>query len=106
MDACSISCLHLQQKYEFISPIERKDLERLHEDRSLCAHPSMHSMGEPFHPTPELARCHLRNAITHLLQHPPVQGKAALQHIWDTIKSEYFPEDVKQATQSNKKSLL
>ncbi|MFM2310935.1 MAG: hypothetical protein RLZZ04_211 [Cyanobacteriota bacterium] len=95
-----------QEKYEFISPIERQDLERLHEDRSLCAHPSMHSMGEPFHPTPELARCHLRNAITHLLQHPPVQGKAALNHIWDTIKSEYFPEDVEQAIQSFKTSYL
>ena len=75
-------------------------------DRSLCAHPSMHLLGEPFHPTPELARCHLRNAITHLLQHPPVQGKAALQHIWDIIKSEYFPEDVEQAIQSLKTSYL
>ncbi|BAU63585.1 hypothetical protein STA3757_09510 [Stanieria sp. NIES-3757] len=95
-----------QEKYEFISSIERQNLERLNQDRSLCAHPSMQSVEEPFQATPELARYHLRNAIIDFLQHPPVQGKAALDRIWDTIKSEYFPRDnIEQAIQILSSSL-
>jgi hypothetical protein len=66
----------------------------------------MQSPEEPFQATRELARYHLRSAITHLLQHPPVQGRAALQRIWDTIKSEGFPEDTEQAIQVFKDSYL
>jgi hypothetical protein len=32
-----------------------------------------------------------RNAIEHLLQRPPVQGKAALERLEKEIQSEYFP---------------
>jgi hypothetical protein len=39
------------------------DIERLFEDRSRCAHPSMTSLEEPFEATAELARYDLRSAI-------------------------------------------
>ena len=85
------------QEYEFISPLEHSDLKRLLEDRNRCAHPSMQSLEETFQASAELARYHLRNAVMHLLQHPPVQGRAALELIWNDIRSEYFPNEVEQA---------
>ena len=81
------------EEFDLISPIEKLDIERLFEDRSRCAHPSMTSLEEPFEATAELARYHLRSAITHLLQRPPVQGRAARERIFQDIKSELFPVD-------------
>jgi hypothetical protein len=85
------------KEFEFISPLEHSDLTRLLEDRNRCAHPSMQSLEETFQASAELARYHLRNAVMHLLQHPPVQGRAALELIWNDIRSEYFPTEVEQA---------
>ena len=64
-------------KFELISTVEKADIERLLDDRSRCAHPSMTSLEEPFEATAELARYHLRSAVTHLLERPPVQGRVA-----------------------------
>lgn len=87
-------------EFEFLSPIQKDDLNRLLTDRNRCAHPSMISDEEPYHPPAELARYHLRNAITHLLQHPPVQGKAALDRLKSDTLSEYFPTDPEKAEES------
>jgi hypothetical protein len=92
--------------YEFISPIEKEDLERLQRDRSRCAHPSITSIEEPFQATPELARYHLRNAVMHFLQYPPVHGRVAIEHIWNTIESVAFPEDTEEAIEILKNSYL
>jgi hypothetical protein len=93
-------------KFELISPIERSDIERLHKDRSRCAHPSMTSLEEPFEATAELARYHLRSAVTHLLQRPPVQGRAACERIFRDIKSENFPVEPELAIQFFQKGPL
>ena len=85
------------EDFELISPVEQKDIIRLFEDRSRCAHPSMASLEEPFEATAELARYHLRSAVIHILQRPPVQGRSALNRIWNNIKSENFPSDVESA---------
>lgn len=95
-----------QTKFEFLSPVEKSDIERLFEDRSRCAHPSMTSLEEPFEATAELARYHLRSAVMHFLQRPPVQGRSALNRIWQDIGSEYFPKDSEKATQYFQKGLL
>jgi hypothetical protein len=86
-----------REEFEFISPLEHSDLLRLREDRNPCAHPSMNSQEEVYNPSAELARYHLRNAVTHLLQHPPVQGKAAQGRLENEVSSPYFPEDVEAA---------
>jgi hypothetical protein len=57
----------------------------------------MSSPDEHYRPTGELARSHIRNAVEHLLSHPPVQGKAALDRIIVEVESEYFPTDPKKA---------
>lgn len=94
------------KKFELISAVEKSDIERLFEDRSRCAHPSMASLEEPFEATAELARYHLRSAVKHLLERPPVQGRAARTRIFQDIKSEYFPVDSELAVQHFQKSPL
>lgn len=89
-----------KEKYELISDQEYADLERLHQDRNRCAHPSMNSTEDIYQPSAELARYHLRNAVIHFLQHPPVQGKAALDKLMQDIASEYFPKTIEGAINS------
>jgi hypothetical protein len=84
-------------KFELISSVEQKDLQRLFEDRSRCAHPSMTSIEEPFEATAELARYHLRSAVIHFLQYPPVQGKAAKKRICEDIALSTFPKKPEDA---------
>lgn len=83
--------------FELISPLEAIDLERLQEDRNRCAHPSLSSDDLAYAPSAELARLHIHSAVTHLLQHPPVQGKYALDRLTSEIDSEYFPTTVEKA---------
>ena len=94
------------EKFELLSHPEKSQIERLFEDRSLCAHPSMASLEEPFEATAELARCHLRSAVMYLLQRPPVQGRSARDRIFQDIQSEYFPTDPERAAQYLQKSPL
>lgn len=92
--------------FELLSPIEHQDLVRLYEDRNRCAHPSMQSNGEPYKPTAELARYHIRNTVTYFLQRPPVQGKAALMRIQQEISSQYFPTNYELAVEHFRSGLL
>jgi hypothetical protein len=85
--------------FQLISAVEAVDLQRLFDDRNRCAHSSMISTDEPYQPSAELARAHMKNAVVALLQHPPVQGQAALERIWADIKSEYFPDDIQKAVE-------
>jgi hypothetical protein len=93
-------------KFELIASIEKTDIQRLLDDRSRCAHPSMTSLEEPFTATAELARYHLRSAVTHILQRPPVQGRAAKERIFSDIESELFFTDVEKAVVYFQKGLL
>lgn len=86
-----------RDKFELISHIEFIDLKRLQEDRNRCAHPSLISEDQVFSPSAELARVHLYSAVSHLLQHPPVQGKYALDRLVKEIDSEYFPHNKDKA---------
>jgi hypothetical protein len=95
-----------QEKFQFISLIEQEDLERLNQDRSRCAHPSILLDDEPFQATPELARYHLRNAVMHFLQYPPVHGRVAIASVWNMINSSGFPENTEDAIKILKDSYL
>lgn len=86
-----------KDKFELISPLEYIDLERLQADRNRCAHPSLTSDDKAYTPSAELARLHIHSAVTHLLQHPPVQGKFALDRLVQEVESEYFPTAAKDA---------
>jgi hypothetical protein len=93
-------------RFELLSNVEKSDIDRLFQDRSRCAHPSMTSLDEPFEATAELARYHLRSAVTHLLQRPPVQGRAAFNRIIQDISSDYFPTEPELALKYFQKSPL
>jgi hypothetical protein len=86
-----------ENELELLTPIEKEELTRLQADRNKCAHPSMQSQIEPYQPTAETARAHLRNAVEIMLGRAPVQGKAALARLFDEIKSDYFPNTIDQA---------
>lgn len=86
-----------RDKFEFISHFEFIDLQRIQEDRNRCAHPSLATEEQIFSPSAELARLHIRTAVTHLLSHPPAQGKYALERILSEVDSEYFPTDAAKA---------
>ena len=86
-----------RDKFELISPLEFIDLERLQEDRNRCAHPSLTSDDQAYSPSAELARLHLHSAVTHFLQHPPAQGKYALERLLRDVDSDYFPTTTKDA---------
>src|SRR6478736_59846 len=86
-----------REDFELLTPIEERELERLREDRNRCAHPSMSTVEEPYQPSAEQARSHMRNAVMHMLSKPPVQGKAAWTRIWNDVNSDYFPETKDEA---------
>ena len=86
-----------KNEFELLSPLEHTDLQRLRDDRNRCAHPSMTARGEVYEPSAELARYHLRNAVLCLLQHPPVQGKAAMEQLEREVSSAYFPSNLDDA---------
>jgi hypothetical protein len=77
--------------FGFISNNEIIDLQRLKDDRNMCAHPSFVTEGQLFQPSPELVRMHIAHAILHLLQHMPIQGKEALERFKKDLTQPSFP---------------
>jgi hypothetical protein len=81
-------------KFEFFGRIEYEEIQRLVSDRNKCAHPTFMHSEEPYQPSAEVARLHLRNVLVLVLTHEPRQGRAALTSICSLIQSEYFPKEV------------
>ncbi len=79
--------------FQFFAPHEFTDLDRLKDDRNLCAHPAFVSEDNLFQPAPELVRAHIVHAINHLLRHAPLQGKNAINRIEADLLSASFPTD-------------
>lgn len=87
----------VRRELQLFSDFEFRDIRRIQEDRHRCAHPTLDGDGNRFVPSPELARAHIVNAITILLQQPPVQGKAAIADIVALVSSKLFPSERKKA---------
>jgi hypothetical protein len=81
------------EKFGFFDGLQLIDLHRLRDDRNRCAHPTFQGSDQPYAPSSELARAHLVHAVRHVLSQPPVQGKAAVEHIMRSVTSSYFPQD-------------
>jgi hypothetical protein len=82
------------KEFELFGEIEHQELTRLLEDRHRCAHPSMFSASEDFKPTAEMARYHIRNAVTYLLRYPAAQGKAALSRLVGDLERQTYPDNL------------
>ncbi|MFB6419028.1 hypothetical protein [Bradyrhizobium tunisiense] len=74
-----------------VNRIAHKHLERLREDRHLCAHPAFSAEAELFEPSPELVRLHLVNAVDLVLSQEPLQGKAIFDLFDVDVQSTGFP---------------
>lgn len=86
-----------RDRLQFFNHQQIRDLDRLREDRHQCAHPSFQRAGEPYRPSAEQARLHLRNAVEHVLSQAPVQGRSAIIALETDVASDYFPKDRAQA---------
>ncbi len=82
---------------QLISTIEKSHLERLKDDRNICAHPTFSDDGSQFTPPAELALAYIVQASNYLLIHPPVKGKVIVQRIYELINESSFPEDEEKA---------
>jgi hypothetical protein len=80
-----------RDQFELFGALAHTDLSRLRDDRHRCAHPSMIDSATDYRPSPELARCHIVSAVTHLLEHGPAQGKAAMDRLLADLHQTYFP---------------
>ncbi len=78
-------------EFQFITLSEKGDLARIYEDRNNCSHVSVIEGYQPFMPSEELCRLHVRNAINLFIKHPPTQGKKALDRIISDIENSTFP---------------
>jgi hypothetical protein len=87
-----------RDEFELITQQEHIDLTRLWEDRHRCAHPAMNTADDAYQPSAELVRYHIASALTHLLVHVPVQGRAALTRLMNEVRSPLFPPDIAGAT--------
>lgn len=82
---------------QLISTIEKSHLERLKDDRNICAHPTFSDDGSQFSPPAELALSYIVQASNYLLVHPPVKGKVIVQRLYELINESSFPEDEEKA---------
>lgn len=82
------------EEFEFFNKEEYDLLNRLKEDRNLCAHPAFTTKKGLFQPSSELVRSHLVHSVLFLLSQKPVQGKKAIDEFIEDIKSKSFPEDL------------
>lgn len=78
-------------KFEFFGSIEYDDISRLYTDRNRCAHPTFLQTEEPYTPSAEVARLHIRNALELVLTQEPKQGRAALAALRGLITADHFP---------------
>jgi hypothetical protein len=75
---------------DLVDGVEKRDLERLREDRNLCAHPSLRPPGELYEPSIQYARTHLAVALQALLVHPPAQERKVISRFCSYIADPSF----------------
>ncbi len=88
---------HATTKTQIINSVAKRQLERLRDDRHLCAHPAFSTEAQLFEPTPELARLHLASAIDLVLGQEPLQGKAIFEQFSVDVQSIGFPTEEAKA---------
>ena len=76
------------RQMEIISSRQMEELERLHKDRNLCAHPAFVSKGVIFNPSVELVRSHIATAVDSCLCLPAITGRQVLQLFEEDLSSD------------------
>lgn len=75
---------------ELIDSITARELDRLREDRHLCAHPSIRGLGDSFEPRAEMARAHLALALESVLTLPATQGQKVVERFAAHVADAHF----------------
>lgn len=88
-----------KNNFDFFGVNEYEELQRLREDRNRCAHPTFLKSSDPYRPSAELARLHIRNALALVLNQHPRQGRAALASLQSVVTSSYFPKKIEDAVE-------
>ena len=91
-----------RDKFDFFGTSEYVDLVRLRDDRNRCAHPNFFKNQKPYEPSAELARLHIRNALSLVLTQEPRQGKAAIEKLKQLILSTHLPENLQDVVETLK----
>lgn len=86
-----------RDKFDFFGHQEFEELSRLRTDRNRCAHPTFFHGAQRYSPPAELARLHIRSALSHVLSQPARQGKAALANLRKVVVSQFFPKKLEDA---------
>jgi hypothetical protein len=86
-----------QEDLGILSLIEKMHLERIKDDRNICAHPTFSIDGVQFIPEPDMARSYIVQAAKYLLTQTPIKGKVILKSVFELITSDSFPEDKEKA---------
>jgi hypothetical protein len=76
---------------QVVNRIARTQLDRLREDRHLCAHPAFSAEADLFEPSAELVRLHLVNSVDLVLSQEPLQGRAISELFDVDVQSLGFP---------------
>ena len=84
---------HAKTKMGLFNHQEHRMLQRLYEDRHLCAHPAFASDDRLFEPTDELVRTHIAGIVETVLCQRPVQGRKIFEAFSEDIQSPGFPRD-------------
>jgi len=87
-----------RDEFELIGSREFAELERLHTDRHICAHPAFVAAEQVFEPSPELVRAHMAAAVNAVLAHPPTPGKRAVARFTEEITTGSLPDTLDQLT--------
>lgn len=82
-----------EQRLGILLPRERLELERLNEDRNLCAHPGYVDEAELFLPDAEVVRAHLVAANRAVFSQRPLAGKRLLATLEAEVEGESWPSD-------------
>jgi hypothetical protein len=86
-----------QEQFQMFTVREGQELQRLCDDRNVCAHPAFVAPDQVFNPSPELVRAHIATAVDAVLAHPPLPGKQVLDRLRQELLSDSLPSDRQQA---------
>ena len=90
---------HAKAKMGLMNLQEHRLLQRLYEDRHLCAHPAFAVEDKLFEPTDELVRTHIVGILDIVLSQRPVQGRKIFEAFSTDVQSPGFPSDEGKAIQ-------
>lgn len=82
---------HAHNPMAIIDAMTLRALNRLVEDRHLCAHPTFATQDDLYEPPSDLVRAHMSIAVDELLSQQPIRGRGIFETFRIDIQSAGFP---------------